>query len=113
MEKEYKIIVDHVGRTVVGVVVAENDTELVLHNPIMIAVQPQQNGQFSVNQFPYLFFEFMDKQHRDKNEWVFNKQSISISNAVPSVDVIQSYEKMNTPPAPVEKSPKVVSINDL
>lgn len=113
MEKKYKIIVDHVGRNVVGVVTEETDTTLTLNNPIMVVIQPQANNQLSVNQFPYLFFEFIDKDHRDKNEWTFSKASIAVSNVVPAQSVISAYEQMNTPPPVVEKNPKIVSINDL
>lgn len=113
MEKKYKIIVDHVGRNVVGVVTEETDTTLTINNPVMVVIQPQANNQLSVNQFPYLFFEFIDKDHRDKNEWTFNKTSIVTSNVVPSGDIISMYEKMNTPPPVVEKNPKIVSIDDI
>ena len=114
MGKKYKIIVDHVGRNVVGVLVNETDTEITLENPIMVAIQPQDGGRLAVSQFPYLFFEFIDKDHRDKNDWTFAKSSVAVSNVVPAKNVIDMYEQMNTPPPPpVTNNPKVVSIDDL
>ena len=53
-------IVDQVGRTVIGVEVKSTKDVLVLNNPVIIHVQPnQQNGQLQVQSFPYLFMEFI------------------------------------------------------
>ena len=57
---DIRTIVDHIGRTVVGVVTEENDTTITINNPVIIHVQPnQQNGQLQVQSFPYLFMEFI------------------------------------------------------
>lgn len=116
METKYTAIIDQIGRTIVGKVVGSTDNTLTLQNPVIIHVQPQPNGHMTVNTFPLFFFEFIDKAHRDKNEWTFNLESIVTSNVVLNADVIRSYEQLNTPPpipSPMENNPKVISINDI
>ena len=57
-DKQYKTIVDHIGRTVIGNVVKEDSKTLTLNNPVIIHVQPdQESGQLQVQSFPYIFME--------------------------------------------------------
>lgn len=117
-EKTHKIIVDQVGRTVLGELVAEDDTTLTLHNPTILHVQQTQEGRLTMNFFPVLFFEFLDADKRDKNEWVYNKKSITIGKEVNlKEDLVKHYVDFNTPktqaPAPTTDTPNVVSLDDI
>ena len=116
MSEKHITLIDHIGRTIIGVLVGETEKEVTVRNPVIIHVQPQQNGQLAVNTFPMFFFEFIDKEYRLYNDWTFNKGSIVTSNVTLNPEVIKSYTQLNTPPAVVDtvaSNPKVVSINDL
>lgn len=110
-----KAIIDHVGRLVVGKVVSEDDNVLVLNNPILVDARPDPKGQLQVTSFPVIFFEFLDKDNRDKNNWTYSKSSIVVSDVVLDDRILSQYEKINTPQtqATTPKNPKVISINDL
>ena len=78
-DKQIKTIVDHIGRTVLGVVKEDTKDSITLFNPVIIHVQPdQQTGQLQVQSFPYIFMEFL--KDKDKNHWTFSKSAISISD---------------------------------
>lgn len=113
---KYTAIQDHVGRTVIGKVVEENDTTLVLQNPVILHVQPEANGSLQVQTFPVFFFEFLDKDSRESNNWRYSKASIVTSDVKLTDTVISQYEKINTPQVVVpakNNNPKVISIDDL
>jgi len=61
-------ILDTVGRTILGEVVADktNDTILALKNPVVLNVVPQdQNGRMSVQLLPIFFREFLPDKTGD------------------------------------------------
>jgi hypothetical protein len=110
-------IIDQIGRVVIGKKVSETDTQLTLNNPVIVYVNPnQETGQIQVQSFPVFFFEFINKEFRDQNNWTFNKSNIVTSDVILDDRILLQYEKINTPPveqnAPTS-SPKVISINDL
>ena len=110
MKEKHIAIIDHVGRNIIGKVVGETDTTLTINNPVIVHCQPEANGQLQVQTFPVFFFEFIDKEYRNQNDWTYNKSSIVTSNVV--LD-----ERINNPPPPVQQpstsSPKVISIDDI
>ena len=66
-DKQIKTIVDHIGRTVLGVLKEDTKDSVTLFNPVIIHVQPdQQTGQLQVQSFPYIFMEFL----KDKEEYL-------------------------------------------
>lgn len=112
----HTVIQDHVGRTVIGKVVQENSDHLILNNPVILHCQPEANGSLQVQTFPVFFFEFLDKAHRDANNWTYPRASIVTSDVVLDEKIISQYEKINTPvvAAPSKNvNPKVISIDDL
>ena len=113
MKEKHTVIIDQIGRTVLGVQESETDTELTLINPIILHFQPAQNGQLELQVFPLFFFELLDKSKRDQNSWTWNKASIAVSNIELEDGILQRYAQINTPPAPVVANPKVISIDDL
>lgn len=110
---KHTVIIDQIGRTILGVELDNTDTSLTLYNPIILHFQPAQNGQLELQVFPLFFFELLDKEHRDKNSWTYSKNAITVSNVEINPDIIARYNQINTPPAPVQKNPKVIDINDL
>ena len=116
MEKQKHIaIIDHVGRTIIGEFVGETDTTLSIYNPVILHCQPQPNGQLEVQTFPVLFFEFIDKDNRDKNTWTYQKGNIVTNDVVLTELIIAQYSKINQPQVevPAQSNPKIISINDL
>jgi len=92
-----RVIVDHIGRTVVGDEVSSTPETLTLNNPVIIHVQPNpQTNQLQVQSFPYLFMEFIKPSARDTNQWTFNKNNIVTSTAVLEDNIIAQYRASNS-----------------
>ena len=117
-DKEIKTIVDHIGRTVVGKLTKETKDVITLFNPVIIHVQPdQQTGQLQVQSFPYIFMEFL--KDKDKNNWTFDKSSISVSDVQLDERIISQYENINNPNPPIQEAqqgtgeePEVIKLFD-
>lgn len=110
--EKHVALIDHVGRNIIGKLASETDTTITIQNPVILHVQPQQNGQLEVQTFPVFFFEFIDKDNRGDNAWTYNKSNVVTSNVVLDDRILSQYEKINTPPEEV-KNPKVITIDDL
>ena len=105
-----KTIIDHIGRTVIGTEVSQDDKTITLDNPVIIHVQPNaQTGQLQVQSFPYVFMEFLTPESRDKNHWTFNKSSVVLSEVELDDKIVAQYNNINTPPAPVAE-PEVIKL---
>ncbi len=109
--------IDHVGRTIVGDVVTDNDQILKVSNPVILHWQVHQDKSIEVQTFPLFFMEFVDKDKRDTNVWTFSKKNIVTSDVVLDERITSQVGRVNTPsaqpqPASGEK-PKVISIDDL
>jgi hypothetical protein len=106
-------ISDHIGRTVVGTKVSEDDTTLVLNNPIHVHVHPNaEDGNLQVQSLPYIFMELI-KGDKDKNNWTFNKSSIVISDVELDDKLVQQVTQINTPKPPeADEAPEVVKLFD-
>jgi hypothetical protein len=118
MDKEkHIVIIDQIGRNIIGKLVSETDTTLTLNNPVIVFVQPEQSGQIQVQSFPVFFFEFINKEFRGQNNWTYNKANIVTSDVVLDDRILSQYEKINTPPvepqAAPSPSPKVINIDSL
>jgi hypothetical protein len=107
-----KTIIDHIGRTVIGVEVKQDDKTITLDNPVIIHVQPNpQTGQLQVQSFPYIFMEFLTSASRDKNHWTFTKSSIVLSEVDLDDKIIAQYNGINSPPvAAVKEDPQVIKL---
>lgn len=114
MTPKYTAIIDQIGRTIIGQVLSDTDTTLVIRNPVILHCQPEANGQLQVQSFPVFFFEFIDKAFREENDWTYYKQNVVTSNVTLDSRIIDQYNKINTPADIVStKGPKVISINDV
>lgn len=91
-------IIDHIGRTVIGVEVESTETTLTLDNPVIIHVQPNpQTGQLQVQSIPYIFMEFLTPASRTNNNWTFTKASIVTSAVELDSKIIAQYHGINSP----------------
>ena len=89
------VILDSIGRTIVGKRSAETDTILTLENPSVVIVQPNPStNQIQLQLLPLFFKEFLS----DKNQelvWNFNKGSITQSGPLVLGDqFVAQYENM-------------------
>jgi hypothetical protein len=117
MTDKHIVIIDNIGRNIIGRVTSETDTTLTIHNPVIVFVQPEQSGQIQVQSFPVFFFEFINKEFRGQNNWTYQKANITTSDVVLDDRILIQYEKINTPQvepqAVPSASPKIVSIDSL
>jgi hypothetical protein len=117
MKEKHVVIIDQIGRNIIGKLVTESDTTITLNNPVIVFVQPEQSGQIQVQSFPVFFFEFINKEYREQNNWTYNKSNIVTSDVVLDERIISQYERINTPPVESQNfansSPKVISIDDI
>lgn len=92
-----KVIIDQIGRTVVGVE-AEGSTDnvLALTDPVILHVQPDpQSGKLQVQTIPLIFVEFIDKGSRDSNIWRFNRSQITESDIVLDEKIAEAARNIN------------------
>ena len=114
MTQKHTVIIDQIGRTILGVQTEETETTLTLHNPIILHFQPSPQGQLELQIFPVFFFELLDKSKRDRNSWTYPKSSVVISDVELNSDILMRYGQINTPSVvQVQNNPKVISINDI
>lgn len=102
--------IDHIGRTLIGNLIEETDTQLVVENPVILNVSVnQQTKQLNVNSFPLFFGEFLSKQD-PKNIWRFNKSQIVVGDVTLESTLKQQYNSMVNP-QPVQE-PEVIKLFD-
>jgi len=102
--------IDHIGRMVIAKPVTETKDSITVSDPVIIHVQPNpQTGQLQVQSFPYIFVEFINKEHRDKNIWTFAKSAITTSTVVLDEKIIEQYNNMVSPPQ-ASQEPEVIKL---
>jgi len=107
---DIQVIIDHIGRVVVGQVFDKTETQLTLCNPIILHVQPNQS-QLQVQSFPYIFMELLTPESKTQNNWTFNRASIVESSVELNNDIIKQYHNFNTPSStPVQTEPEVIKL---
>lgn len=110
MEKQIKIIIDNVGRFIIGEVAGESAADLSLKKPVIIHVQPNQQGQIQVQTLPLFFGEFQSDP--ETNIWTFNKTSIAYSSVKLDSRLIQQYESVSAPQPAKQSDPQVIKLFD-
>lgn len=114
MKEKQIVFSDHIGRTISGIVIAENDNTITVRNPVIVHVEPQQSGQLSVHTYPYLFMEVIDEASREVNDWTFNKNNIAVSSINLEPRLGEAVANVNKP-KPVIATPgdsKIVNLFD-
>ena len=117
MKETVVVFSDHIGRIVAGKLIDDNETTLVVNNPVIIHVEPQpQTGQLQVHTFPYVFMEFVKPEAREKGAWTFNKSQIVVSDVELDDRLLQSVLNINNAAAQPQEAPageaKVVNLFD-
>lgn len=89
------VILDSIGRTIVGKRSAETDTILTLENPSVVIVQPNPStNQIQLQLLPLFFKEFLSDRNQEL-VWNFNKGSITQSGPLVLGDqFVAQYENM-------------------
>lgn len=115
MNTKHVVLIDHVGRNIIGKLVEETATTVTINNPVILHCQPDANGRIQVQSFPVFFFEFIDKATRNQNDWTYSKNNVVTSNVTLDPQIVEQYSKINTPQVPVPQTtvPKIISIDDI
>ena len=119
-DSKLKIIIDQVGRTIIGEVIEDTDTSYVLKNAATIYVQPNESGQLQVQTIPLFFKEFLTLDGRESGvTFTFKKDTIIDTSAASVLDtkLVSQYtkivENLNTPDVPAAaESGEVVKLFD-
>jgi hypothetical protein len=99
-DKKYTTFIDNAGRTVFGEEVSRGDF-IQVKSPVMITVQPQQDGQMAVQLFPLFFPEFIQPVGEDAERstvfsWSVNNIALGSEFEI-EPRIIDQYEKVVNP----------------
>jgi hypothetical protein len=92
-----KVLVDHVGRTIIGELVEDTAEEYVLKNAATIYVQPNESGQLQVQTIPLFFKEFLTLDGREQGITFRFKKAVIIDTTAASVldtKLVNQYTKI-------------------
>jgi hypothetical protein len=107
--------IDHVGRTIIGEVLGEENGHLKVKNPAILLVQPnQQTGQLSIQTVPLFFKEFITPGVRDSaGTWLFPKDKIVTTTDIQLEErICEQYKRIFTPPAATSSTDVVKLFDD-
>jgi len=112
MNEQIKVIIDNVGRFIIGKVVSESDTVLSLKTPVILHVQPSQTGQLQVQTIPLFFGEFV--KNKDTNVWNYAKSTIAFSDVELDDRLVSQYQAIANPSPIIQPTadPQVVKLFD-
>lgn len=113
----YVTFIDNTGRNILAQKVGEITDTLVVENPVMILVQPQQNGQLSVQLIPLFLTEFV-KPGADGSrnyKFVYQTSAVAVGTDFEIDDrVISQYQKIVEvavkKPQTQQTSPEVIKL---
>jgi hypothetical protein len=98
------VFVNHVGQTVIAEQVSDNANSLVVKNPAVLHVTPNQTGQLQVQLIPLFFKEFIEEATRnDGSVFTFSKNSIVTSAVKLEPKISEQYVRIFTPAKPVNE----------
>ena len=125
--KQVNVLIDSVGRTIVGPM-KETKTSIEVENPAIVNIEVRQDtGQIAVQLIPYIFREFVDVSLRSETvTWSFPKNTVVTSPDLKVDPALQKqYENVfnnpggqltpNPQPAPQQteqKEPELVKLFD-
>jgi hypothetical protein len=70
------VFLDYVGRTIIGEIVEENDSQFKIKNPVILSTVQTPDNRMSIQLFPLLFREFLADKEADVI-FPFNKSYIT------------------------------------
>tara|TARA_R110000851_G_scaffold47405_1_gene114937 strand:+ start:440 stop:841 length:402 start_codon:yes stop_codon:yes gene_type:complete len=121
MSDNLVLFIDNIGRTVIGAEEPKSSTKtsLAVKNPAIVNVQVQEDGQISVQLFPFMFREFLTGASRDDGVvWRFNTNNITQNRGIELDERLTTqYVNLFLDPAPVAPTapasdPQVVELFD-
>lgn len=116
---DISILVDNVGRTIVGRIKQTKDI-VEVENPTVVNIEVKQDtGQIAVQLIPFVFKEFLIAEQREGSvTWKFPKNLVVVSDDIKVDDQLKTqYENVfkSAPipqPAPEQSEPEVVKLFD-
>ena len=116
---DINILVDNVGRTIVGRIKQTKDF-VEVENPTVVNIEVKQDtGQIAVQLIPFVFKEFLIAEQREGSvTWKFPKNLVVLSDDIKIDDQLKTqYENVFRPapapqPAPTQSEPEVVKLFD-
>ena len=85
------------GKSMIGRKVKQGAAkDFVVKDPVVVYLQPTEQGQLQVQIFPYWFNELVDEKDRDKGvEWVFDKSEVVLPKKEFTVDqkLVDQYNR--------------------
>lgn len=111
--KPLVVILDGIGRTIVGKQRSTTATTLTLENPSIIHVQPNQStNQLQLQLIPIFFKEFLSDMSVP-TAWTYDKSSISIAEDMSfNPQFLNQYEAMWRVAPAASSEPEVVKLFD-
>jgi hypothetical protein len=90
-----KSIIDHVGHNIIGEVVEDSDSKLVIRNAAILHAAPNQNNQLQVQLFPLIFKEFLSGESKKEGaKFIYNKARIVDTELELDDKLVQQYKMM-------------------
>ena len=105
--------IDHVGRTIIGEVLGEENGNLKVKNPAILMVQPNQStGQLSIQTIPLFFKEFISPAVRETvGTWLFPKDKLVLTTDIQLEErIIEQYKRIFTTAPAQASNPEVVKL---
>jgi hypothetical protein len=115
MEKKIITIIDQIGRTIIGELVAQTETKLDIKNPVILHVQPTPSGQLNIQTIPLYFREFLGPKCKEAGTvWSFPTNSIVIGNDIDNEErLLKAYDNIWAPiPTTPVQNDKVIKLFD-
>jgi hypothetical protein len=108
-----KSIIDHVGHNIIGEVVEDSDSKLILRNAAILHAVPNQNNQLQVQLFPLIFKEFLAGESKKEGaKFIYNKARIVDTDLELDEKLIQQYKGMFTSEVSSAGDTEVVKLFD-
>ena len=105
--------IDHIGRTIVAEEQALTSEVLSVKNPVILHVQPNQQGQLSIQTIPLYFKEFLGAKSKENGTvWNFPVGAIVIGQNIDNEEKLVDAYKNMWAPTPPPTAPKVVKLFD-
>lgn len=105
------VILDGIGRTIVGKKRSETDSSITIENPSIIHVQPNQStNQLQLQLIPIFFKEFL-KDLSVPTAWTYDKSAVSIADPLDfASQFVTQYENLWRTAPPPQAEPEVVKL---
>ena len=108
------VFLDSIGRTLLGVIAKQNETEITVENPALVLIQANpETNQLQLQIIPLFFKEFQSDRNTS-TFWNFKKNNITLSEAIDiSPQLLTQYNQLFAVQPPAKQSePATVKLFD-